>query len=83
VTGGSGDDETLTLSIEGNEAISEPWNVGTGAMVIRIDKYKTGSGSLSTIYYKTGSSKANCLADSWNSGTSFVSLGWIQVRLVK
>jgi hypothetical protein len=61
--------------------MNAPWNLGTGAGVIDIDKYLTGSGTY-TVKYKTGNSPANCVADIWNTYSGgFTSLGWAMVRV--
>ena len=63
--------------------ISETWNLGSGEAVIDDDKYQGMSGIV-TIYYKTGTSPANCEADTWHlyDGTSFTSTGWAKIRVV-
>ena len=61
---------------------SEVVYMGAETVEILIDKYQTGSGDFPTIQYKDGSSKANCLADSWNNYTEpFVSTGYVQIRV--
>lgn len=79
---GSGDDEALTLPI-GSAEESETWNLGIGTAEIKINLYKAGSGGTPTVYYKTGADATACESDSWHlyNGSSFVSLGWIKVRL--
>jgi len=52
--------------------------------VIRVDKYQTGSGPAPVIHYKTATTKAGLGAEVWTlyNGVSFVSLGWIQLRII-
>jgi hypothetical protein len=78
----AGDAEILTLSF-GQYEESPTWNLGAGVAYIDIDTYDTGSGPAPTIDYKTGTTKANCEADSWNTynGTSFTGTGWVKVKL--
>jgi hypothetical protein len=85
VISGSGDAEILTLSAVGDEAISETVKVGSGTMLVSVDKYGTGgSGPSVTLYYKTGSTQANCEGDTWHSFVNkFVSSGWVKIRALK
>ena len=60
---------------------STPWYLGAGNAVIRIDKYNTGSGTV-LVEYRTGATQAACLAASYATYVgSFVSLGWVQIRI--
>jgi hypothetical protein len=78
---GAGDDETLSLT-SGQQSVSDPWALGAGEARINVNDYKVGD-TPTTIEYKTGDSQATCEADAWNvyDGTSFTSLGWVQIRL--
>jgi hypothetical protein len=51
--------------------------------IIRVDKYQTGSGPAPVIHYKTAVTSAGLGAAIWTlyDGVSFVSLGWIQLRI--
>jgi hypothetical protein len=61
--------------------VCDPWYLGSGEAVIRIDKYNTGSGSY-TLEYRTAATAAACLVAAWDLyGTSFTSLGWVQIRI--
>jgi len=64
-------------------SISDPWYLGTMTAVIRVDKYQTGYGPSPVIHYKTAATGAGLSAASWTlyNGVSFVSLGWIQLRV--
>jgi hypothetical protein len=77
---GSGDAERLALA-DGEFIDSPTYNIGVGAVRLRSDVYDTGTGS-STIYYKQGSTEANCIADTWHEYThSFSCAGWIKIRV--
>ena len=83
---GSGDTETIYTSAgcTGTEqTISERWCLGVMTAVIKIDKYLTGSGPTPIIHYKTSATGAGLPGATWTlyDGVSFVSLGWIQLRL--
>lgn len=78
------DGETIDATAScGAITISDPWLLGSMAAIIRIDKYQSGSGPAPTIHYKTSATEAGLGAASWTlyDGVSFVSLGWIQLRL--
>ena len=51
--------------------------------IVKVDKYQTGSGPAPIIQYKTASTEFGLIAESWTlyDGVSFLSLGWIQLRL--
>ena len=57
----------------------------TGFAVIRLNKYKFGSDSTCdvNIEYRTASTKTGLSSESYQAydGTSFISLGWVQVKL--
>ncbi|GAG74655.1 unnamed protein product, partial [marine sediment metagenome] len=77
---GAGDAEKILLAA-GGTWISKVEYVGAGNMVINTDTYDTGSGSV-TVHYKTGTTIANCIADSWNAySDGFTSTGWAQVKI--
>lgn len=82
---GTCSNETITLHCPDATSISQVWYLGVFEAVIDIDKYNTGTGSGYTIYYRTGATSVACLAASWTlyNGTSFTSLGWIQIRITK
>lgn len=77
------DAETISAEACGAITESEPWYLGSMIAVVRIDKYQTGSGPAPVIQYKTASTAAGLAAESWTlyDGVSFLSLGWIQLRL--
>lgn len=78
---GSGDAEEIQFNSGENEE-SETWHIGPGRVKITLNKYGSGSGS-PTIYYKQGNSESNCNSDSWHPYTgSFITLGWVKVRVV-
>ena len=75
----SGDTEAVRL-YSGTYLESEVVAV-SGTIAFTRDKYTAGSGSI-TSKYKTGTTEANCLADSWHTfTTSFTSTGYIQIRI--
>jgi len=77
---GAGDSEQIELLSSEYEE-SETWEIGAGRIKITIDKYGTGSGTV-VVKYKDGNSLANCEADSWHNYTgSYVSSGWVKVRI--
>jgi len=79
-SGAVGVGDTEALYVDGSTELSVPWNVGTGWVQILLNKY--GSGNNVTIYYKTGNSSANCIADSWHLfDTTFKSKGWVLIKL--
>ena len=83
---GSGDTETIYTSAgcTGTEqTISDPWCLGAITAVIKIDKYLSGSGPTPIIHYKTAALRTGLPGATWTlyDGVSFVSLGWIQLRL--
>jgi hypothetical protein len=82
---GSGDNETLTLHCPSACATNLTWYLGSGSAQIIIDKYQTGQGTLTSIEYKTGTTKVAAEAASWQiyNGTNFNSLGWVVVRLCR
>ena len=80
---GSGDGETLAIGI-GEAEESETWKFGIGIAKIIMDKYPGATGGpVPVVEYKTGNSEANCEADSWHiyNGHSFISQGWIKMRV--
>ncbi len=71
---------------------SPPWYLGTapdetsftGFSVIRLNKYQFGDGTCDVnIEYRTATTKAAISGESYvpYDGTSFVSLGWVQVKV--
>jgi len=52
--------------------------------IIQVDKYNTGSGPAPVVQYKTATTSGGLGAAIWTvyNGVSFVSLGWIQIRLI-
>ena len=83
---GSGDTETIYTSAGcpgSDQTISDRWCLGAITAVIKIDKYLTGSGPTPIIHYKTSATGAGLPGATWTlyDGVSFVSLGWIQLRL--
>lgn len=84
ISGTAGNDnETIDATSCGQICTFDPWYLGTMTAIIEIDKYQSGSGPTPTIEYRTATTRSGCLAASWNNyGTSFISLGWIQIRLV-
>jgi hypothetical protein len=78
------DGETIDATAYcGAISISDPWLLGTMTAVIRVDKYQTGSGPIPIIHYKTAATEAGLGIAVWTlyDGISFVSLGWIQLRI--
>ena len=77
------DAETISADNCGAITVSEPWYLGNMIAVVKVDKYQTGSGPAPIIQYKTASTEAGLIAESWTlyDGVSFLSLGWIQLRL--
>ena len=60
---------------------TETWCFGVKKCKISKDKYALGFGEVS-IKYKTGSTKADCEADSWKKYTGdFDCLGWVKVKI--
>ena len=62
---------------------SEPFELGAGTCTLDDDKYGTTRGTR-TLQYKTGTTKANCEADTWHDySTPFVTSGegWVQIRI--
>jgi len=80
---GSGDSEIITFG-SGQNKECKPWKTGTGTFKIHIDKYDTGSGTPSSIQWKTGATPALCEADDWNTysdGVGLVSEGWNKIKI--
>jgi hypothetical protein len=81
---GSGNEETIEMSDGQYMEMDEPWYSGAGETSISYDQYRSGSGGTPAIQWKTGDSKANCEADTWNDYVgSFTSEGWVKVRVSK
>jgi hypothetical protein len=82
---GSGDAEILKLNCTTSSSESETWHLGSMEAKITYDKYGTGSGDAPTIQYKTGTTRVNCEADTWNvyNGTSFTCTGWAKIKVIK
>ena len=60
------------------------WPLGAGEAEILIDEYGTGYGPAPVIQYRTATTGLGVLVASWSTynGTSFTSLGWVQIRLI-
>jgi hypothetical protein len=59
----------------------KPWYIGAGDTTIARDKYRAGTGAVS-FQYKTGSTSANCIDDTWHDYIgSFNSAGWILIKV--
>ncbi len=85
VEGTPGNDNETIDSTECNEICTfERWYLGDGTAEILIDNYQTGSGPAPTIQYRTSATGAGLTALSWTTynGVSFISLGWVQIRLI-
>jgi hypothetical protein len=77
----SGDIETLSLA-GSVQSVSDSWNMGSGEATITTNVYRPGDAP-TNIEYRTGADQATCEAAGWSvyNGTSFTSLGWVQIRL--
>jgi len=78
---GSGDFETLSLAVSG-QSVCDSWYMGSGEASITTNVYRSGD-TPTTIEYRTGATQGVCEAAGWSvyNGTSFTSLGWVQIRL--
>ena len=86
-------DQQLVLNCPPAEFMESPaWYLGTapdetaftGFAVIRYDKYQFGDGTCDlNIQYRTATTRAALSGETYQpyDGTSFTSLGWVQVRL--
>jgi len=64
---------------------SEIYHTGTGAFVLRRDKYGSlGTGPI-TLYYKTGSTVADCDDADWTlyDDVSIISVGYVKIRTLR
>jgi hypothetical protein len=77
----SGDTETLSLAVSA-QSTSDSWNMGAGVATITTNVYRSGDAP-TTVEYRTGATQGACEAAGWSvyNGTSFNSLGWVQIRL--
>ena len=79
---GSGDDEVMNMEI-GQTMTSITWNLGIMTAQVARDTYKTGTGEPVTISYKTGDTEKKCNEEDWHvyDGISFISLGWVKIKV--
>jgi hypothetical protein len=75
-------DQVMILDCPPEVMESEPWYLGVGIAVIRINEYGSGVGT-PYIEFRTGATKAACLASTYEpyDGISLISLGWVQIRV--
>lgn len=68
----------------GEICVFERWYLGAGLAEILIDNYGTGSGPAPIIQYRTATTGSGLNGLNWllYNGTSFLSLGWVQIRLI-
>lgn len=81
----TGDDEKMTMQST-EYMVSETWRLSESTVeaLINYDVFKTGSGPVPKIQYKTGATKAACEAVgsfSDYNGISFTCLGWVIIRI--
>jgi len=83
---GSGDGESIALS-SGEYATSPVVDLGAGTARVRLNKYGHGIAP-SSVQYKTGTTEANCEADTWHNVTmwdafsgTFSCDGYAQVKV--
>jgi len=85
IASGSGNEEIITMTTK-QDMVSETWqlSIGTITAIIDYDTYRTGSGPVPTIQYKTAASRIECEAvenfTTYN-GISFTCLGWVIIRV--
>lgn len=77
---GSGDLERIELN-PGEYMESEDWELGAMTAIINLNKYLSGDTVI--IYWKTASTQAGLVLSAWQPwyGGSFVSEGWIKLRI--
>jgi len=82
---GAGDLEVVVLDCPTAQFESETHYLGVMNAIIDLNVYRSGSGELPLLQYKTGSTRVACDADTWHlyDGISFTSLGWIKIRVIK
>ena len=78
------DNEAIDATSCGEIHLFDPHYLGVMTAIIRINKYQTGYGPAPVIQYRTAATNAALSLASWNTynGVSFVSLGWVQIRLI-
>jgi len=56
--------------------------MGVGIVAIRINLYRSAD-TPTLIEYRTGATSGECETNAWQiyNGTSFISQGWVQIRL--
>jgi len=85
IDGTAGNDNEVIDTTTCNDIITfDSHYLGAFTAVIRIDKYQTGSGPAPVIQYRTATTNGGLSIATWFTydGVSFVSLGWIQIRLI-
>ena len=85
IGGTPGDDNEYIDATSCDQVITfQVWPLGAGEAEILIDEYGTGYGPAPVIQYRTATTGLGVLVASCSTynGTSFTSLGWVQIRLI-